>query len=388
MNTFAKRQDKLLFTPGPLTTSRAVKQAMLSDLGTWDREFNDLVREIRTHLLQIANVDADEFTVIPMQGSGTFGLESVLASIVPEDGKVLVLINGAYGKRIAMMSEMMGLTTLKIEYPENTTVNPVDLDRFLKQNNDISLVVVVHCETTSGIMNPIAPLGEIAAKYSVSYAVDAMSSFGAVPIEFDKSHIDFLVSSPNKCLESVPGFSFIFANLEKLHSSKGNARSLSMDLLGQWEGFEKNHKFRYTPPTHVIAAFAQALQEFEEEGGLPARAKRYQDNHRVLVNGMRCMGFHEYIEPSLQSYIITAFMYPEHPNFDFCEFYNRLHDRNYIIYPGKISSEDCFRIGNIGRIFPSDIKNLLAAINEVLTEMAIELLPEASLLDFRHESIG
>ena len=230
-------------------------------------------------------------------------------------------------------------------------------------------MAVVHCETTTGIFNPIKSIGQLVNKYGKTFIVDAMSSFGGVPLDIHESRIDFLISSSNKCIEGVPGFSFVISNRDELKKAKGQARSLTMDLYAQWEGLEKNGQFRFTPPTHSIVAFHQALKELEEEGGVEARSNRYRKNYETLVNGMREMGFKEYLANDLQGWIITSFLYPENNSFDFEEFYSRLNTRNFIIYPGKLSEANCFRIGNIGQIFKEDVKGLLEAIAEVKAEM-------------------
>jgi 2-aminoethylphosphonate-pyruvate transaminase len=169
----------------------------------------------------------------------------------------------------------------------------------------------------------------------------------------------------------VPGFSFVIARREALLATDGFARSLSLDLLGQLRGFEANGQFRFTPPTHVVLAFAQALKELDAEGGVGGRAARYRANHETLVAGMRGLGFRALVRPEEQSYIITSFLYPEHPRFEFAGFYRRLSDKGMIIYPGKLTQVDSFRIGNIGRLFEADIRALLAAIRETLIEMGI-----------------
>jgi len=247
------------------------------------------------------------------------------------------------------------------------------LEKTIASDPAITHVAVVHCETTTGIMNPIEAIGEIVARAGKVYFVDAMSSFGAVPVDVAKCHIDYLVSSANKCIEGVPGFGFVIAKRETLLKTKGYARSLSLDLLSQWQGLEANGQFRFTPPTHVLLAFYQALLELEAEGGPEARGARYKANYDRLVLGMRLLGFTEYLAEDLQGYIITSFRYPEHPRFDFEKFYSRLNDKGFVIYPGKVSNADCFRIGTVGRIFPADIAALLAAVLQTLEEMGIEL---------------
>lgn len=371
MDNISGSRDKVLFTPGPLTTSQTVRLALLNDHGTWDKQFNCLVASIRKKLLNVAQVDPAKYTLIPLQGCGSYGLEAVLTSTVPPSGKSLILANGAYGKRVAKMAKMSGLQTIVLEFPENTPVRPNMVKKALEEDKNITHVFIVHCETTSGLLNPIKEIGSIVHKFGANYVVDAMSSFGGIAIDFNGSHIDYLVSSANKCIEGVPGFCFVFANISKLLCSDGLARSLSFDLLDQYLSFEKDGKFRFTPPTHVLAAFNQALDELEAEGGITARAKRYAKNHQTLIDGMRKLGFKEFISPENQSYIITSFMFPESDNFNFEEFYTRLSNKGYIIYPGKISDFNCFRIGTIGRIFETDINDLLAAIKSVCSEMDI-----------------
>ena len=365
--------DKLLFTPGPLTTSSTVKEAMLRDVGSRDSGFIQMVSDIRRQLVALAGVSEATHTAVLMQGSGTFGLESVLSSTVPRDGKLLAIVNGAYGRRIVQIAQILGIATTVMEIPENETPLPADVDAQLGEDDSITHVCIAHCETTTGIINPVNEVGEIVRHHGRSYFVDAMSSFGALPLRVDHAHIDFLVSSANKCIEGVPGFSFVIARTEALTATKGYARSLSLDLLAQYEGLEAHGQFRFTPPTHVLRAFHQALAELDDEGGIAGRGDRYRRNHAALVDGMRSLGFAEYLTPEDQGYIITSFRYPQHPNFRFEDFYNRLKDRGFVIYPGKVSNEDCFRIGTIGRIFPHDVAGILSAIGDVLSEMDIHL---------------
>ena len=366
-------KDKILFTPGPLTTSRTVKQAMLRDLGSRDFEFITLVAEIRRRLLALGQVADKDYEAIIMQGSGTFGMEAVVSSVTLPDGKWLMIINGAYGKRLNLIATTLGIPTALLTYPENSAPDPVAVDAALAADAAITNVAVVHCETTTGIINPVEEIGAVVRKHGKRYFVDAMSSFGAVPLDLAAAGIDYLVSSANKCIEGVPGFSFVLARRAALLETEGWARSLVLDLLAQWRGLEANGQFRFTPPTHTLIAFAQALRELEMEGGVDGRAQRYRANYATLLAGMTDMGFETYIQPEDQGYIITSFRYPTHPNFSFETFYERLNDKNYVIYPGKVSDADCFRIGSIGRIFPSDVRDLLAAIRETLVEMGVEL---------------
>jgi len=373
METLTK--DKLLFTPGPLTTSLTVKQAMLRDLGSRDIAFINAVKQVRTALLSMGEVSqAQGYEAVIMQGSGTFGVEAVISSALPKvNGHLLVIINGAYGDRIAKMADVHGITKTVLKYAEDQHPPLADIEQALVQNPGITHVVVVHCETTSGIYNPIKEIGALVKQHGKTYIVDAMSSFGAVPTNITENQIDFLVSSSNKCIEGVPGFSFTIAHRDALQACKGNARSLSLDLFAQWEGLEQSGQFRFTPPTHTILAFWQAIQEHTEEGGVAGRSARYQNNYHTLMAGMRAMGFKEYLSPEKQGYIISSFLYPEHPNFNFKRFYELLNEKDFVIYPGKLSQVDCFRIGNIGRITVEDIQALLNAIETTLAEMGVSL---------------
>jgi len=308
-----------------------------------------------------------------MQGSGTSGLEAVISSTVPPDGKLLVIINGAYGRRLALIAEILNIDVASLVFPENSTPDLAEIESALAADDVITHVVVVHCETTTGIINPIKEIGAIVKQFGKIYFVDAMSSFGAIPFNLAKCEIDYMVSSANKCIEGVPGFSIIVSKQKTLLATKGYARSLSLNLLAQWKGLEANGQFRFTPPTHALLAFHQALLELEAEGGVVGRAARYRTNYETLITGMRAMGFKEYIRPDDQGYIITSFPYPDHPNFDFEEFYRVLNENDYVIYPGKVSEAYCFRIGSIGRIFPADIRALLAAIQETLEVMEVTL---------------
>ncbi|MBK9137311.1 MAG: 2-aminoethylphosphonate--pyruvate transaminase [Verrucomicrobia bacterium] len=363
-------RDPLLFTPGPLTTSLAVKQAMLHDAGSWHFEFNARVAWIREELLRVAGLSrAAGWEVVLLQGSGTFGVEAVFATCVPPNGKVAVLANGAYGERAVQMLVHARIPYAVLRTPEHVPNDPLALDQLLARDPAITHVCAIHCETTSGILNPIHELGAVVRRHGRTLIVDAMSSFAGMPIDFDAAGIDYLVSSANKCVEGVPGFSFVFCRRAKLLACEGWARSLSLDLLAQLRGFEKNGQFRYTPPTHSLLAFEQALRELELEGGVAARAARYRRNHETLLTGMRTLGFAPYLPATVQSHIITAFPFPDLPGFSFDRFYRRLSDLGFIIYPGKLTQADTFRIGTIGRVFPADLGQLVHAIRRILLEM-------------------
>lgn len=368
---------KLLFTPGPLTTSLAVKEAMLRDFGSRDTAFIDAVRRVREMLLALVGTSQQEgFEAVLMQGSGTFGLESVLSSTVPAGGRVLIVVNGAYGERMVRMAEVHGIDASVLRYREDECPEAGPVREALAADPAITHVLMVHCETTTGILNPIEEIGAVVREAGRLFFVDAMSSLGAIPVDLDRAGVDFLVSSSNKCLEGVPGFSIVLARRSALVATEGASRTISLDLQAQWRGLEANGQFRFTPPTHAIIALATALEALEAEGGVAGRAARYSANHGRLVEGMRKLGFRTYVPPALQSCIITSFHYPDDPCFEFSAFYASLNQRGFVIYPGKVSHADCFRIGTIGQVFPDDVSRLLEGIEHTLREMGVRMVGE------------
>jgi 2-aminoethylphosphonate-pyruvate transaminase len=361
---------KLLFTPGPLTTSATVKSAMLRDAGSRDADFIAVVRSIRERLLAIGGAaSGGDYECVLMQGSGTFAIEAVISSAIPRDGRLLVAVNGAYGRRIAQMARVHRIEVETLDVAENRRISAAEVSDRLRASA-FSHVAVIHCETTTGIVNPIEEIGAAVAASGAAFIVDAMSSFGAIPVSLEAMHADFLISSANKCIEGVPGFGFILARRDALFGSKGRARTLSLDLHAQWAGLEADGQFRFTPPTHVLLAFHQALDELEAEGGVAGRAARYRRNYETLARGMEELGFEHYLAPEDRGYIITTYRYPGDESFCFDEFYSRLSELGFIIYPGKLSQEPCFRIGTIGRLGVEDIQALLAAIAQVMIGMA------------------
>ncbi len=362
----------LLLTPGPLTTSKTVRQAMQSDFSTWDVDYNTRVEFVRDELVRLAAADVEAHTAVLMQGSGTFAVEATLGSVVPADGKVLAVDNGAYGARIVQILERLRIASAVIALPETEVVTS-DLVRFALQTDPaITHIAMVHCETTTGMLNPVEAIGELAREFDKVFILDAMSSFGGLQIEMLECGVQFLISSANKCIQGVPGFGFVVANQRCLERTEGQARSLSLDLFDQWRGMQDGGgKWRYTSPTHVLLAFEQALRELTAEGGVAARQARYTENHSVLVDGMRALGFQTLLPDHLQSPIITAFHSPTDPNYDFAQFYAALKARRFVIYPGKVSNADTFRIGNIGHVFPEDMHDLIVCIGEVLAAMGV-----------------
>ncbi len=354
----------LLLTPGPLSTSKGVRAAMFRDWCTWDDDYNGMVQDLRSRITSLAT-SAQGYTTTLMQGSGTFCVESVLTTAVPHGGKLLVVANGHYGDRMAQIARRQNLPLAVLDFGETSPVDFSTLDRALKEDPAVSHVAVVHVETTTGMLNPVKAVCEVAGRRGCSCIVDAMSSFGGIPLDMAELGADFLVSSANKCIQGVPGFGFVVARRKALEQCAGNARSLSLDLYDQWREMEdKGGKWRYTSPTHVVRAFAQALAELDEEGGIAARYARYCENHRRLVAGMRDLGFETLLPDDLHSPIITSFRDPSHPGYSFQRFYKELKARGFVIYPGKVTTAATFRIGNIGHVFPGDMDELIAAVEE------------------------
>jgi len=368
--------DPYLLTPGPLTTSPTVKQAMLHDYGSRDNTFIELNARVLDRLVAIVNGECTHVSV-PLQGSGTFVVEAMMGNFVPADGKVLILVNGAYGHRIAKICDYYKRDYLIQESAEDVPVDTRELDETLAKNAHITHVVVVYCETTSGILNPLREVSEIVAKHQRSLLIDAMSAFGALPLDAREIEFDAVVASSNKCLEGAPGVGFCIARESALEKTQGNSPSLVLDLYEQWRAMQKNRQWRFTPPTHVLLAFDQALNEYEEEGGVAGRGKRYQNNCDLLISGMREMGFKTLLPDHLQAPIIVTFHMPANPEFVFSEFYDGLRDMGYVIYPGKLTVADSFRIGCIGRLDCEHMQAALGAIKKMLNQFAIDKIINA-----------
>lgn len=372
--------EPYLLTPGPLTTSYAVKEAMLTDWGSWDGDFRDLTREVRDRL--IAMTGREGFECVPMQGSGTYLVEAMLGSLLPRDAKVLVLANGAYGLRAAKCLAVMGRAHQVIDKGDYLPPRGTEVAKALAADPMISHVVAIHCETSSGILNPLLEISKAVAAAGRKLVVDSMSAFGAVSL--DGVVFEALVSSANKCIEGVPGFGFVLAPRDVIANAAGNAHSLSLDVHDQWAYMEKTGQWRFTPPTHSVAAFLEALKAHETEGGVPARGARYAENRDVLVEGMRELGFETLLDARWLSPIITTFFTPAHAAFDFQRFYDILKREGFIIYPGKLTVVDSFRIGHIGRMDAAVMRAVVAAAKTALDEMGVDdASPPQAALDER-----
>jgi 2-aminoethylphosphonate-pyruvate transaminase len=354
-----------LLTPGPLTTSGTVKEKMLVDRCTWDQDYKTITQKIRQQLLELGGCSNEDYTVVLMQGSGTFAVESVMMSAISKEDKPLLITNGAYGERIVKMAEAIGMTFSQYSVEYDEVPKEDEIRRILESDRDITHIVMVHCETTTGILNPLEMISDVSKQYGKTLIIDAMSSFGGIPINVPELEIDYIISSANKCIQGVPGFGFIIARRDKLMACAGNSKSLSLDLYDQWKGMDVDGKWRFTSPTHVVAAFSQAIDELLEEGGVSARFERYNTNNLLLRKKLKQIGFHAYISDEFQSPIITSFVYPSDA-FNFEDFYNFVKERGYVIYPGKLTEVNTFRIGNIGEIYEEDIQKLCDVIAEYM----------------------
>lgn len=369
----SETNDPWLLTPGPLTTSLSIKQAMLHDWGSRDAAFIDMTARVRNRLVELLGA-GDDYVCIPLQGSGTFVVEAAIATMLPRDGKLLVLINGAYGQRMVKICDYLGRATVTLETAEDVPSDVAALDALLQSDTSITHVAAVHCETTSGILNPISEIAARVKKHDRSLLIDSMSAFGALPLDAATVPFDAVVASSNKCIEGVPGIGFAVFRKSALEQCKGNCHSLSLDLYDQWQGLEGNGQWRFTPPTHVLAAFDQALKEHEEEGGVDGRGGRYSANCRALIDGMKKMGFAPLLSDNLQAPIIVTFHMPADPAFDFEEFYRRVGEKGFLLYPGKLTVAPTFRIGCIGRLGIEQINAALDAIQDVVKTMGVTKL--------------
>ncbi len=363
-------RDRILLTPGPLTTTLRTKLAMLKDWGSWDNDFISITASLRQRLLDIVH-GHDTHVVVPLQGSGTFSVEAAVATVVPRDGHVLVLDNGAYCKRAAKLTEMMGRRASVMAFNEDEPVSAAALDARLKAVSSITHVVLIHCETGTGVENPLAEVAVVCERHGKGLIVDAMSSFAALPIDARTVRFDALVAASGKCLEGVPGMGFVFLRKAVLDGCAGHSQSLAMDLFDQETYMQRTGQWRFTPPTHVVVALHEALSQFIEEGGQSARLARYADNCRTLIDGMAAFGFKPFLKPELQAPIIVTFHAPAHPAYDFKRFYEGAKARGFLLYPGKLTQLETFRVGCIGAIGSNEMKQAVAAVADTLHELGI-----------------
>ena len=363
-------REAILLTPGPLTTTLRTKLAMLRDWGSWDSEFIAVTARIRKSLLDIVH-GQESHVVVPLQGSGTFSVEAAVTTVVPPSGHILVLDNGAYCRRAAKISTMMGRKTTVVATAENQSISPTELSSLLTKDPSITHVMLIHCETGAGVLNPLYDIAKVCEQHNKGLIVDAMSSFAAIEIDARTMRFDALVAASGKCIEGVPGMGFIFIRKAVLDGCEGNSTSLAMDLYDQYVYMEKTGQWRFTPPTHVMVALAEAIQQFEEEGGQPARLKRYENNYKTLIEGMAALGFKPYLDPSIQAPIIVTFHAPADPHYEFRKFYEAAKKHGFILYPGKLTEIETFRVGCIGAIGVTEMQQATHAVALTLKELGI-----------------
>ncbi|MBK6865024.1 MAG: 2-aminoethylphosphonate--pyruvate transaminase [Ideonella sp.] len=363
-------RDPILLTPGPLTTTLRTKLAMLKDWGSWDSDFNAVTARLRAQLLDIVN-GHETHVVVPLQGSGTFSVEAAVATVVPREGHVLVLDNGAYCKRAAKLTQMMGRRASVLAFAEDEPVSAPALAARLAEDASITHVVLIHCETGTGVENPLADVAAVCERHGKGLIVDAMSSFGALPIDARTMRFDALVAASGKCLEGVPGMGFVFVRKAVIEASAGNSQSLAMDLHDQHVYMERTGQWRFTPPTHVMVALAEAVAQFIEEGGQPARLARYRDNCATLIAGLSALGLQPFLRPEVQAPIIVTVHAPDHPAYDFKRFYAAAKARGFILYPGKLTEVETFRVGCIGAIGRNEMQQAVNAMGEALRELGL-----------------
>jgi 2-aminoethylphosphonate-pyruvate transaminase len=368
--------DPILLTPGPLTTSGDTRSAMLRDWGSWDTSFNELTASVCRDLLAIVNA-GENHVCVPMQGSGTFSVEAALGTLVPRAARVLVPDNGSYCKRIVRILGYLGREAVVLKHGEQEAADPARIEAALAADRSITHVAQVHCETGTGILNPLPEIAAVVAKHGRGLIVDAMSSYGAIPIDAGTIPFDALIAASGKCLEGVPGMGFVIARRAALERCGGNSSSLALDLLDQWQYMQKTGQWRFTPPTHVLAALRAAITQFQLQGGQAARLARYRENCAALVSGMRALGLSTFLPDALQAPIIVTFHAPPDPAYEFTEFYRRVRERGFILYPGKLTDVDTFRVGCIGAIGPGALRAAVAAMKAVLSEMGVGPLAHA-----------
>jgi 2-aminoethylphosphonate-pyruvate transaminase len=361
--------EPYLLTPGPLSISLRTKQAMLRDWGSWDVDFNSITGRIRERLLDIVH-GTGSHECVPLQGSGSFSVEAAIGTLVPRSGgHVLVPQNGAYCQRIARICRVLGRKLTTIDYAENAPVAAADVADALARDPSISHVALVHCETSTGILNPLGEIAQVVARHDRRLIVDAMSSFGALEIDARRMPFDALVAASGKCLEGPPGMGFVIVRRAALERCEGNSHSLAMDLYDQWVYMQKTTQWRYTPPTHVVAAFDCAIAQYVEEGGLVARGARYARNCRTLIDGMAALGLKSFLPAAIQAPIIVTFHAPDHPRYQFKSFYDAVKARGYILYPGKLTTLETFRVGCMGQLGERGMGGAVEAVGQVLAQL-------------------
>jgi 2-aminoethylphosphonate-pyruvate transaminase len=362
--------DPLLLTPGPVSTSAATKSAMLRDRASGGVEFQEDIAFARGYLVGLVH-GAGTYTAVPLPGSATYANEAVIAGLVPAGGKLLIFSNGVYGDRLIEIACHLGKAHSVLRTPPFIPPTEAEFDAAFAADPAVTHLFMVHCETSTGVLNPVDAAAASCRRYSKGLLIDAVASFGAIELDARALMFDALTISSNKCMEGVPGVGWTIVHKQVLESAKGVAASLSLDLWDQNQHMDRTQAFRFTPPTQVVAAFAQACREHAAEGGTPARRARYQRNWRRLIDGMRQMGFVSVVPDVDASPIVATFHNPAHPNFNFEKLFDGMKRRGFIIFPGRLALANTFRIGCMGAVTEDDIAEAMQAVAETMVEMGV-----------------
>ena len=354
----------ILLNPGPATTTNTVKQALVvPDICPREEEFGALTQSVLKKIVKVVNGQSTHSTVI-FAGSGTAGVEAALSSVVPENGKILILNNGAYGKRAETIIQAYGIShrTIQIEWGNFPEISQIE--NIIKEETKLTHFFFVHHETTTGMLNPLADMLELCVKHELISIVDAMSSYAGLPIDLQRHQIDYLISSSNKCIQGMAGVSFVIANKERLKAtSKVSPRNLYLNLWNNHSYIEQTGQFQFTPPVQIVYALNQALDEFFKESQ-SGRTARYVKSYETLLKGIEETGLKMLLPKSQHSKLLTAIVEPKSTEYNFKEMHDHFYENNVTIYPGKGAKKDTFRIANIGAIDYRDMK----FFNELMLE--------------------
>jgi 2-aminoethylphosphonate aminotransferase len=363
----------ILLNPGPATTTDSVKLAMIvPDICPREQEFVNVIDEIRAGLLEIVKADADD-TCILLTGSGTAAMDATINSVVPPGKKVFIINNGVYGERMVQIARAYNIEHLDYEIPWTQVPDIKQIRDILKGDSRISHIAFIHHETTTGLLNPMREIGEMAHSLGKLVIVDTISSFAGIPINFKSDHIDFLMSTSNKCIQGMAGVSFVICKKSEIEKSKDfPIRSLYLNLFKQYDYFRKHGEMQFTPPVQVLYALRQAIIEFIREGG-DERHNRYYNSWKVLIAGLEDIGLDLLLDRNIQSHILTTIVEPKDPNYSFQKLHDLLNERGFTIYPGKAGKDKTFRIANMGAIDSTDMKNFVMCLKEVLELMHVRL---------------
>ena len=367
-------ERKILLNPGPGTTTDSVKYAQIvPDICPREKEFASLMKKMREDLVKIVHGDLEKYTSVLFCGSGTINIDVSLNSLLSENGKILVINNGAYSSRAVEVCEFYGLPHIDLRFPVDERPDLCIIERTLIENPDITLVYTTHNETGTGILNPISKIGEIAHKYEAVFVVDTTSTYAMRPIDIEKDNIDFCMASAQKGLMAMTGLSFIVGRKDIIIKSKDYPkRSYYCNLYLQYKYFEETGEMHFTPPVQTIYAAKQALKEYFDEGE-EQKWERHTRVFNAIQRGMKELGFRNVIKEEWQAGLVASFFYPFDKNWDFDKIHDYCYDRGFTIYPGKIQSTNTFRLCALGAIEESDIEDFIEVFKAGLEYYSVEL---------------